>query len=109
MCVVFRCVENKYPNLCVRIGNILCKCVCHCTFILIYSVYHCLQLRYIVFTIPILGNHEELQGVRDISIHYASSGESYDHRTTIIDTQFSATIADNLLMDLDPKTMAECR
>lgn len=31
---------------------------------------------------PVLGNHEELQGVKEISIHYASSRESYDLRSS---------------------------
>ena len=55
----------------------------------------------------VLGNHEESQ--REISIHYANSGETHDRITTIISENFSAMVADNLLNDPEPKTMVECQ
>jgi hypothetical protein len=56
----------------------------------------------------ILGNHDEFYGVQEISINYISSGELLDYTTTIVNSCFSTMIAD-LLNDLDPKTMAECK
>ena len=57
----------------------------------------------------VLGDHEESNGVQEISIHYMNTGKSYNRRTTIIDNYFSATIAENFLNDPEPKTMAECQ
>ena len=48
----------------------------------------------------ILGNNDTSQRVREISINYIESGESYDRKSTI------AEIIQN---DPDPKTMAECK
>jgi hypothetical protein len=56
-----------------------------------------------------LGNHEASNGIEEISINYASSRKVYDHNTTIADLCFSTIIAESLLNDLDPKTMAECK
>jgi hypothetical protein len=57
----------------------------------------------------VLGNHEELHGVQEISINYTSSGRLLDRKTTVVDSCFSTAIADNLLNDPEPKTMAECQ
>ena len=57
----------------------------------------------------ILGNDESINGVKEISINYIDSGESYDRKTTVVDMYFSATIAEIFLNDPDPKTMAECK
>jgi hypothetical protein len=57
----------------------------------------------------VLGNHEALKGIEEISINYTSSGEVYDRNTTIANLCFSTVIAENILNNLDPKTMAECK
>ena len=57
----------------------------------------------------ILGNDESINGVKEISINYIDSGESYDHKTTVVDMYFSAAIAEIFLNDLDPKTRVECK
>jgi hypothetical protein len=56
----------------------------------------------------ILGNHNESTRVNEISTNYIDSGESYNRKSIIVDINFSTTIANNLLNDHDPKTMAEC-
>ena len=57
----------------------------------------------------ILGNDESINGVKEISINYIDSRESYDRKTTVVDMYFSATIVEIFLNDPDPKTMAECK
>ena len=57
----------------------------------------------------VLGNVESNNGVKEISINYIDSGESYDRKTTVVEMYFSAAIAEIFLNDLDPKTMAECK
>ena len=57
----------------------------------------------------VLGNVESNNGVKEISINYIDSGESYDRKTTVVDMYFSAAIAEIFLNDPDPKTMAECK
>ena len=57
----------------------------------------------------ILGNDKSINGVKEISIKYIDSGESYDRKTTVVDMYFSAAIAEIFLNDLDPKTMAKCK
>jgi hypothetical protein len=57
----------------------------------------------------VLGNHEISMGIQEISINYTSSGEVYDHSTTIVNPCFSTIIAENFLIDPYPKTMAECK
>jgi hypothetical protein len=54
----------------------------------------------------VLRNHEASTGIQEISINYNSSGEVYDHSTTIINPCFSTIIAENILAGPDPKTMA---
>jgi len=57
----------------------------------------------------VLGNDESHKVVKEISINYINSGESYDHKTTIVNIYFSAAIAKIFLNYPDPKTMAECK
>ena len=57
----------------------------------------------------VLGNHDELHGVQEISINYTSSGELLDRKTTVVNSCFSTMIAGNLLTDPDPKSMVECQ
>jgi hypothetical protein len=56
----------------------------------------------------ILENHDEFYGVQEISINYISSGELFDHNTTIVISCFW-TIVVGLLNDHEPMTMAECK
>ena len=55
-----------------------------------------------------LGNDESNQGVKEISVNYIDSRESYDRKTTVVNIYFSAAIAEIFLNDPDPNTMAEC-
>jgi hypothetical protein len=55
-----------------------------------------------------LGNHETSKGIQEISINYTSTGEVYSHSNTIVNPCFSTIIFENVLVDLDPKTMTEC-
>jgi hypothetical protein len=41
----------------------------------------------------VLGNHETSTGIQEIFINYTSSGEVYDHSTTIVNTCLSIIIA----------------
>jgi hypothetical protein len=59
--------------------------------------------------ILILRNHKESNGIEEISINYTSSGEVYDHNTIIVNSSFSTIIAESVLTNPDPKTMAECK
>jgi hypothetical protein len=54
-----------------------------------------------------LGNHEASKEIEEISIKYTSSGEVYDHSTTIANLCFSTVIAENFLKNPNPKTMTE--
>jgi hypothetical protein len=54
------------------------------------------------------GNHES-NGIEEISINYTSFEEVYDRNNTIVNSGFSAIIAESVLADLDPKTMVECK
>jgi hypothetical protein len=56
-----------------------------------------------------LGNHETSTGIQETSINYTSFEGVYDRSTTIVNPCFSTIIAENLLADPDPKTMAECK
>jgi len=55
----------------------------------------------------VLGNDKSDQGVKEISVNYIDSRESYDRKTTIVNIYFSAAIAEIFLNDPNPKTMAE--
>jgi hypothetical protein len=55
----------------------------------------------------ILENHETSKGIEEISIKYTSSRKVYDHSITILNICFSTVIAENILNNPDPKTMAE--
>jgi hypothetical protein len=57
----------------------------------------------------VLGNHETSKGIQEISINYTSSGEVYDRSSTIVNPSFSTIIAEHVFVDLDPKTMSECK
>ena len=57
----------------------------------------------------ILGNNDTSQRVREISINYIESRESYDRKSTIVDIYFAEAIAEIIQNDLDPKTMVECK
>ena len=46
--------------------------------------------------------------MQEISTNYIDSEESFDRKSTIVDTYFSATIANTLLNDHDPRTIVEC-
>jgi hypothetical protein len=54
----------------------------------------------------VLGNHDEIHGVQEISINYISSGELSNSTTMIVNSCFS-TMVTNILNDPDPKTMVE--
>ena len=54
------------------------------------------------------GNHDESEGIDEISTNYVESGESFNRKTTNVDIYFSSKIAKDLALDREPKTMAEC-
>jgi hypothetical protein len=56
----------------------------------------------------VVGNHDESEGIDEISINYVESGESFNRKTTIVDIFFASKIADDLALDREPKSMAEC-
>ena len=56
----------------------------------------------------VVGNHDESEGIDEISINYVESGESFNRNTTIVDIFFALKIADDLALDCEPKSMAEC-
>jgi hypothetical protein len=56
-----------------------------------------------------LENDDASERVHEISINYLEFGESYDWKTTIVDIDFFAIIAELIQNDPDPKTMAECK
>jgi hypothetical protein len=56
----------------------------------------------------VVGNHDESQGVQEISINYIDSGESYNRKTTHVDIYFATKIASELRIDPEPKSMVEC-
>jgi hypothetical protein len=77
-----------------------------------FSSQACYTNETIIFEIPdnlILGSHEASKGIEEISINYSSSGEVYDHSTTIANLCFSIVIAENFINDPDPKTIVECK
>ena len=55
-----------------------------------------------------MGNHIESEGIKEISINYIESGESYNKETTIVDIYFASEIAETLQLDPEPKTVREC-
>jgi hypothetical protein len=54
------------------------------------------------------GNHDESEGIDEISTNYVETGESFNRNTTNVDIFFSSKIAKDLTLDREPKTMAEC-
>jgi len=57
----------------------------------------------------VLENNDTSQRVREISINYIESKESYDRKTTVVDIYFTESIAKINQNDPDPKSMAECK
>jgi hypothetical protein len=57
----------------------------------------------------VLGNHDDLLRVDEISINYIETRESYDRKATVVDIYFSEQIAEILQSDPDPKSMVECK
>jgi hypothetical protein len=55
------------------------------------------------------GSHDESLRVDEIVINFAETGESYIRKSIIVDIYFSKQIANILLTDSDPKSMAECK
>jgi hypothetical protein len=53
-------------------------------------------------------NHDESEGIDEISTNYVESGESFYRKTTNVDIFFSSKITKDLTLDCEPKTMAEC-
>ena len=56
----------------------------------------------------VMGNHEELEGVNEISTNYIDSRESLNRKITIIDILFLLKIDKNLEVNPAAKTVAEC-
>ena len=56
----------------------------------------------------VVGNHDESEGIEEISTNYVESGESFNRKTTNVDIFFSSKIAKDLALDREPKSMAEC-
>jgi hypothetical protein len=56
----------------------------------------------------VLENLDEFYGVQEISVNYTSSEELLDRITTVVNSCFLTIVAD-LLNDLEPKTMVECK
>jgi hypothetical protein len=56
----------------------------------------------------VVGNHDESQGIQEISINYIDSGESYNRKTRNVDIYFATKIASELRIDPEPKSMAGC-
>jgi len=57
----------------------------------------------------VLGNTEPSTGIQEISINYVDYGESFDHKTTIVDIFFASSVAETIQNDPDPKSMVECK
>ena len=55
------------------------------------------------------GDHNESIRVDEIAINYSETGESFDRRATIVDTNFSEQIADCLQVDPEPRSIKECQ
>ena len=56
-----------------------------------------------------MGSHDESLRVDEIAINFIETGESYDHKSIIVDIYFSEQIANILQTDSDPKSMIECK
>jgi hypothetical protein len=56
----------------------------------------------------VVGNHDESQGVQEISINYIDYEESYNRKTINVDIYFATKIASEFRIDPEPKSMAEC-
>jgi hypothetical protein len=58
-----------------------------------------------------VGNDEdqEIERIEEISTNYVDTGETYNRKTTIVDIYFAKKIAKIIDLDLEPKSMAECK
>jgi hypothetical protein len=56
----------------------------------------------------VVGNHDESQGVQQISINYIDSRESYNRKTTNVVIYFATKIANDLCIGPEPNSMAKC-
>jgi hypothetical protein len=57
-----------------------------------------------------LGNHKEPDdSVEEIAINYVETGELYNQKTTIVDTDFVSMIVVVIAEDPEPESMAECQ
>jgi hypothetical protein len=56
----------------------------------------------------VLGSHDESLWVDEIAINFIEIGESYDHKSILVDIYFSEQIANILQTDSDPKSMTKC-
>ena len=61
----------------------------------------------------ILGNDEDMVDVNiEVSMNFVNTGETYNINITVVDNIFASTIAltiSNNNLDLEPKSIAECR
>jgi hypothetical protein len=57
----------------------------------------------------VLGSHDESLTVDGISINFAETGESYSHKSIIVNIYFSEQIANILQTDSDPKSTTKCK
>jgi hypothetical protein len=57
----------------------------------------------------ILGNNYESLRVDKIAINFVETKESYDRKSTIVVCYLSEQIANILKIDLDPKSLKECK
>nr|ABA98007.1 retrotransposon protein, putative, Ty1-copia subclass [Oryza sativa Japonica Group] len=55
------------------------------------------------------GDHDESIRVDEIAINYSKTGESFNRRATIVDTNFSEQIAECLQVDPEPRSIKECQ
>jgi hypothetical protein len=53
-------------------------------------------------------NHNASLRVDELATNYIETGKTFDRKATIVDSYFSEQVAD-ILNDLDPKSMVECR
>jgi hypothetical protein len=61
-------------------------------------------------SLVVIENHDELVDMNDeIATNYLESGESYDWKTTVVDKYFASKIIGSMDLNLESKSMAECR
>jgi hypothetical protein len=54
------------------------------------------------------GNADVSLRVDELATNYIETGETFDRKATVVDSYFSKKVVD-ILNDLDPKSMVECR